>query len=282
MWRDGATCALQVFSPASAILSLLGLVEFVSVSINRPGALHVSPQAVLFDTDNTLYPYDPAHEKAIEASREKACDSLSMTPEQFDELFARARDNVKKSLGDTASSHSRLLYFQRFIELAGVGTQLLLTLDLEQTYWRTFLTNCNLFDGILEFLDEIRAAGLPIAIVTDLTAQIQFRKIIYLGLDRRFDYVVTSEETGHDKPHPSSFERTVEKLGVPPEKIWMIGDSANDIVGARNAIGAVTFQKRHSGVTVLTGTDQADVVFDKFGEVHEIFSGIIKAEKAVE
>ena len=63
-----------------------------------------------------------------------------------------------------------------------------------------------LFDDVLEFLDDLRLLGIPMVIVTDLTAQIQFRKIVYFGLDRYFDFVVTSEEAGQDKPNAAPFE----------------------------------------------------------------------------
>jgi putative hydrolase of the HAD superfamily len=53
--------------------------------------------------------------------------------------FKDARNEIKKRLGTVASSHSRLLYMQRAIEKLGLGTRILLVLDLEQTYWRTFL-----------------------------------------------------------------------------------------------------------------------------------------------
>jgi putative hydrolase of the HAD superfamily len=51
-------------------------------------------------------------------------------------------------------------------------------LDFEQTYWRTFFSNSVLFDGVKELLDDIRLLGIPAAIVTDLTAQIRFRKVV--------------------------------------------------------------------------------------------------------
>lgn len=35
-----------------------------------------------------------------------------------------------------------------------------------------------LFDEVKELLDDVRLMGLPTAIVTDLTAQIQFRKVV--------------------------------------------------------------------------------------------------------
>ena len=57
----------------------------------------------------------------------------------------------------------------------------------------------NFLKGFSELLEEIRLLEIPIAIVTDMTAQIQFRKILYFNLDYYFDHVVTSEEAGCEK-----------------------------------------------------------------------------------
>jgi putative hydrolase of the HAD superfamily len=219
------------------------------------------PDAVLFDTDNTLYPYNPAHRRALQAVREKAVARFAISAKTFDEAFADARSEVKTRLKGQAASHNRLLYLQRMLEIMGLGSQVLTALDLEQTYWRTFLSNAVLFDGIKDLLDEFRLLGIPTAIVTDLTAQIQFRKLVYFGLDSYFDFIVTSEEAGFDKPHPGPFQLAVEKMRPKGDRIWMIGDSTEaDIKGAREAIGAVTLQKLHEGVE----QGQADAVFDEF------------------
>jgi len=82
-----------------------------------------------------------------------------------------------------------------------MGTRIFLALDLEQTYWREFLVNTRLFPGVREFLQQLKSIGIKTANITDLTAQIQFRKMVYFGLDEYFDYVVTSEEAGCDKPN---------------------------------------------------------------------------------
>ena len=104
------------------------------------------------------------------------------------------------------------------LEIMGLGSQVLLALDLEQTYWRTFLSNAILFEGVKELLDDLRLYGIPTAIVTDMTAQLQFRKIVYFGLDHYFDYIVTSEEAGFDKPHKAPFEIALQKMS-PKEKL---------------------------------------------------------------
>ena len=233
------------------------------------------PNAVLFDTDNTLYPYDVAHDAAQNAMRTKAVTTLSISPNQFDDAFHIARSQIKKYLQQTASSHSRLLYIQRMLELLGLGSQILLALDLEQTYWRTFLSKAELFEGVKELLDDLRLLGISTAIVTDLTAQIQFRKIIYFGLEHYFDFIVTSEEAGFDKPHNAPFQLALEKMKPKGNIIWMVGDNAQtDIVGAKRSIQAVTIQKIHHGVKVGEDDAQPDATFSQFSELRKLLNSL--------
>jgi len=241
------------------------------MKILNPEKFDRLPDAFLFDTDNTLYPYDPAHDKALNAVRDKVIKQLSISGQEFDRAFKEARHQVKIRLKHTAASHSRLLYMQRMLEILGLGSQVLLALDYEQTYWRTFLSNAILFDGVKELLDEIRLLGIPTAIVTDLTAQIQFRKVVYFGLDHYFDFIVTSEEAGFDKPNNAPFQIALEKMGVNGSRVWMIGDNpVNDIRGARVEIGAVTIQKIHDGVFIGEGEDAPDASFNNFTELNKL------------
>lgn len=233
------------------------------------------PDAVLFDTDNTLYAYQPAHEAAMNAVRIKVMKSLSMSADQFNAMFVRARHEVKADLTGKASSHSRLLYFQRMLELVGLRSQVLMALDFEQTYWRTFLSNAKLFDDVKELLDDLRFKGIPTAIVTDLTSQIQFRKIVYFGLDSYFDYIITSEEAGHDKPHRASFDLAIKKMKLSGNCIWMVGDDpVSDLMGARDAVGAIVIQKVHPGVEIGKGEMEPDLIVHHFRELREFVNNL--------
>ncbi len=229
------------------------------------------PDAILFDTDNTLYDYEPAHLAAYAAVRDKASSKLSIKDKEFDHAYSEARLEIKSRLKQTAASHSRLLYLQRMLENLGLGSQILLALDFEQTYWRTFLNSAILFEGVKELLDDIRLLGIPTAIVTDLTAQIQFRKMVYFGLDHYFDYIVTSEEAGHDKPHAAPFKIALEKMRPKGNCIWMIGDNpVSDMRGAREKINAITLQKIHGGTMIGKESELPDVAFSHFNEVRQI------------
>ena len=162
---------------------------------------------------------------------------------------------------------------QKTIEKLELGTRILTTLDLEQTYWRTFLSNCRLFPEVLDFIQILKSRGVITANITDLTAQIQFRKLVYFGLDEFFDYVVTSEEAGADKPDERPFKVAFEKLQVEPENIWMIGDDPNsDMVGA-GEMGMIKIQKFHDGVKVIkTGMAKPDLVFSNYSELISLIS----------
>jgi HAD superfamily hydrolase (TIGR01549 family) len=243
------------------------------MKIFNPERLNRLPDAILFDTDNTLYPYDPAHLAAQSAVKEKVIRTFSIKPEEFDRASKEARNQVKNRLKHTASSHSRLLYMQRMLEIMGLGSQVLLALDFEQTYWRTFLTNAVLFDEVKELLDDIRILGIPTAVVTDLTAQIQFRKVVYFGLDHYFDYIVTSEEAGFDKPHEAPFQIALEKMRPKGDCIWMIGDNpVNDIRGSREKINAVTLQKFHDGTAIGEDENCPDGAFQEFGQLRRLIA----------
>jgi HAD superfamily hydrolase (TIGR01549 family) len=249
------------------------------IKILNPQRFEQLPSAILFDTDNTLYHYDPAHEAAMKAVRDKATNSFLISTTQFDDAFSKAREEIKLQLKHTASSHSRLLYMQRMMEILGLGSQVLRALDFEQTYWRTFLSHAVLFDNVKELLDDLRLLGIATAIVTDLTAQIQFRKIIYFDLDHYFDYIITSEESGFDKPHPASFKLALEKMNPKTNCIWMIGDnSVNDIQGARESINATTILKVHQGVKIGDGRTAPDCIIHEFSELRKLLQTITTKE----
>jgi len=243
--------------------------------LNRKISLE-KPKAVLFDTDNTLYDYYPANSFAEEAVCQKARNLLGINRRDFFEFYSLAKKEVKSNLLKTASSHSRLLYFQRMIELMGYKSQLLLALDFEQTFWRTFLANAPLFPGVYETLLFFKEMKIPIAVVTDLTSHIQLRKLTYFGLEETFDAVVTSEEVGIDKPNKKNFLLVLNKLNLTlKDQFWMIGDNpVADIFGAKQ-LGAITFQKIHEKVELGKNEYSPDFTFnDYFAFLKEVKKSI--------
>ena len=202
------------------------------------------PSAVFMDIDDTLYPYEPAHSKAISAVRDLVSSEFEIAEENFDQVFKAARNEVKSILNGAPSARNRVLYFQRMFELIGVGSSPLKALNCEQTYWNTLLSEAKLFDGVTSFLEELRLNGITIIAVTNLTAQIQLRKLVYFNLHDAFDFIVTSEQVGCEKPDKRIFDTALSHVNCPGENVWMVGDDLKcDIEGAKAAINATTLFK---------------------------------------
>jgi putative hydrolase of the HAD superfamily len=106
--------------------------------------------------------------------------------------YDHARTPVKQKLHHTGASHNRFLYIPAMLEYMGLGSQILLSLNFEQTYWRTFFSHAILFNHVKELRDDLRLSSISTAVVTDLTTQIQFRKLVYFDLDSYFNFIVTS------------------------------------------------------------------------------------------
>lgn len=215
----------------------------------------------------------------MEAVRQKATRKIGTVDIEFDAAFDKARVEIKKQLNSTASSHSRLLYFQRTLEHLGLRSQAVLSLEFEQTYWGRFFATMELREGVIGFLEQLSRLSIPKIIITDLITRIQLRKLIYLELDQHFEYVVTSEESGADKPDRKSFDLAMEKLALlaPKEEvhasnqIWMIGDNIiTDIEGAKKSIDATTLGLK-SEICDQNTNASLDMVFDSFRDLERLF-----------
>ncbi len=222
------------------------------------------PEAVMFDLDNTLYNYSIANNNAENALKNAFESKLGFGKQYFGDLLYKSKVSVKAYLKDTASSHSRLLYIQKMLEEIGLGSELSLMLELEQTYWTSFFEEMNLFPGVIDLLEEFRLLEIPCGIITDLTSTIQFRKLIYLNLEKYFKIITTSEEVEKDKPKSEIFLKSKAKINDKKNlNIWMFGDSVNkDIIGAKKSINATTFLKNGNA-----DESTADIVFSEFTEI---------------
>ena len=186
------------------------------------------PEWIIFDLDNTLYPYKPAHDAGMAALTKKL--STFFSESEIEPLYNQAREAVKKRLGPIASSHSRLLYIKEMFDTANLGHQVEFILEAESIYWDSYLDNMKLFDGVLEFLADLKSKGVTCYLVTDLTTSIQLRKINKLGLANYFAGIVTSEEAGGDKETKLPFTMLIKKYNLNyMSYCWSIGDAPCDI-----------------------------------------------------
>ena len=96
-----------------------------------------------------------------------------------------------------------------------------------------------IFDGVMEFLEKCSKSGIPICIITDLTAEIQNKK--FLKIDNYITYIVSSEEAGCEKLSQYIFELALEKLALNPKDVLMIGDNKKKDIAGAESMGMKSF-----------------------------------------
>jgi HAD superfamily hydrolase (TIGR01509 family) len=194
-----------------------------------------SVKGVLIDLDNTLYPYEINHKRSMEKCIDRCEQQYGISRDKFIAFFKPSREKIHHQLFGQAASHSRLLYFQKFAESLYHYTNPTFALDMEEVYWSEFLTGIAFYPEAERFLQKIQTAGITSCIVTDLTSQIQFRKWQQLDLGRYVQYMVSSEESGVEKPDPAIFNLALEKLALNASEVIMVGDNYDkDIKGAES------------------------------------------------
>lgn len=121
------------------------------------------------------------------------------------------------------------------------------------------------YEGVLELLDELKAAGCKLAVVSnkaDYAVQILCKQ--YFG--DVFDLAVGEKENVRRKPAPDAVDKVLEEFQIKKEQAVYIGDSEVDIETAQNAkIQAILvnwgfrdalFLKEHGAKTIVSTMDE--------------------------
>lgn len=91
------------------------------------------------------------------------------------------------------------------------------------------------FDGLIEALDELEAAGYRFAVCTNKLEWLSKLLIEQLGLSSRFQAICGADTFGVSKPDPVILQQTVARAGGSMSAVVMVGDAGPDIGVARRA-----------------------------------------------
>lgn len=193
-------------------------------------------KAVIFDLDNTLYNFDAANEFGIRALAAYTEPVFGWDYPRMKDLYEESREKLTERMGDVGSAHNRLLRFQNLLEEKKLPLHPH-ALEMAKAYWRGVLDNMALSPGAREIMEELRRMGVRIGLGTDMTAYMQYEKLIRLGLMEYMDFIVSSEEAGTDKPGNAFFMLCARKAGCLPGECLFIGDNIVRDYGGAAAAG---------------------------------------------
>ncbi|PGF16664.1 hydrolase [Natrinema sp. CBA1119] len=230
--------------------------------------------AVLFDFDDTFYPYSPCNEAGKDAARATARDlGYEFDRESFEAFYQMGRRATKRELPGTAASHERFLYFKRALERRVGRPRPADALALGEAYWEAYIDEMALYPGVERTLETLRENGIDVAIVTNLTTRVQLEKLAALGLESSIDLLLTSEETGREKPGSVMFTLPLSRLDRRPSEAVMVGDDVEADIAGGNAVGLETVLFDADGDRdgeSLEGNHRPDHRIDSFAALTEV------------
>jgi phosphoglycolate phosphatase len=91
------------------------------------------------------------------------------------------------------------------------------------------------YPGVREALAALKTGGVAMAVLTNKPVRFSRDLIAGLGLKDYFFQIYGGNSFEQKKPHPYGVHKLVEEAGAELDSTWMVGDSAVDVLTARNA-----------------------------------------------
>lgn len=182
------------------------------------------PRAVVFDLDDTLYPY-----------RRFVYSGLGAVAAYLEAAHGVNRAWAESWLRQASRGPHRGQELQACLAVLRLSPSLLPV--LLQTL-RAHAPSIHLPYASVRTLETLRSDGWRLGVLTNGTPSVQARKVEALGVARRVDAVVYAAEhgSGAGKPEIEPFVEVARRLGVPASRTVFVGDDARaDVEGARNA-----------------------------------------------
>jgi beta-phosphoglucomutase family hydrolase len=195
--------------------------------------LNVSPRAkgLIFDLDGTLADTMPIHYVAWKNAAAKY--GIEFTTELFAQLAGIP-------LYPTVEKLNQL--FGKNINPREMG-------DLKET---EFELNMHLTPEIKIVTDLVREnyGKIPMAVGTGGSRRLSIKTLQTIGMDKYFEILVTSEDVKNFKPHPETFLKCAEFMGVDPADCEVFEDGILGMQAAKDAGMMVVDVTQYYEVTI--------------------------------
>ncbi|VAW06119.1 Phosphoglycolate phosphatase [hydrothermal vent metagenome] len=219
---------------------------------NMDNFMSRKPSGVVFDLDGTLVDSARDLSAALNYVLKKArCPEIHIA-------------QVRNMVGDGA----RALIIKGFSESGIMPDKV--EIDAIQTdfldyYYQNITDQTIIFPGAMRVIEKLVEMEVPLGLCTNKAIRLTEKLMTEIGLSDYFTAIVGGDSFDYQKPDPRHVISTLEMMGVSPQMAVMVGDSANDIIAARNAgISSVAVSFGYSKIPVADLN--ADIVIDHYDD----------------
>ena len=171
--------------------------------------------AFLFDLDGTLVLTDSIYYSVWSSILSKY--NITMTHDIYTKYIQGNNDAfVVKSL------------------LAGIPIDLVELSRMKDDLFIQNIDKIKVIDGVFDILEQIRKNAYKCCIVTNCNRYVATTIVKYTGIDKYIDFIVSSTECTHGKPHSEPYLKAMNTYGISNTKCFIFEDSKSGLLSARS------------------------------------------------
>ena len=193
-------------------------------------------------------PSDHKRNKRIDINIERAIEN-PCSPFMIMKIFNDIKSFHMRN-GEKPEKYSRALWFRETLERLDEDTALGISVNTlikkceiyEKKYWDSIIKNIKNYPNTISTLNYLKAKNFKLATITDSDGKkdIKMIRLASIGLDKYFDYIITTDDTGLTKPAEINWANLLEISGLKAEQCIMVGDHPEiDLITAKK-LGFIT------------------------------------------
>jgi putative hydrolase of the HAD superfamily len=240
----------------------------------------ITPQAIIFDLDDTIIDDSSSVEPAWRSVCEEAAKQVQgLNADALLAALAPARrrfwsdpDRHREGRLNLRAATGRIVYEA----LRSLGLDLpALARQIAHRYRDLREAAARPFPGAIATLEGLRAMSIHLGLITNGSATSQRVKIERFDLARHFDSLIIEGEFGCGKPDKRVYVTTMRSLESQPDQTWSVGDNLEWDIAAPQRLGLYAVWVDVSGAGLPAGAQVepdrvirsiAELLADEFGQ----------------
>ncbi|MBQ9315927.1 MAG: thiamine diphosphokinase [Atopobiaceae bacterium] len=205
----------------------------------------------IFDCDGTLVDSMPMWNSLVEDIFDE--HGIAKTPELLAEAEAYNFDDM-------------CFWFHERFGIGESGEALLAS--IRATVQGHYVNDISLFDGCRAFLDELKAVGVRMLILSATTEPEVRVALATHGIEGYFERVIQTSETGSDKEHAEAYQYALDALGTDKQTTWVFEDAPFAVRTAHDfGLKTVCMFNDHDGRDQAFCAEHSDILAHGYAEL---------------
>lgn len=185
-------------------------------------------KAILFDLDNTLMDFALRKSKSIDAS------IIAMQDSGLNLDFEKTKKEIYTLYDEVGIENQEI--FQKFLNTKSLSNDYKILAKAIHAYRKAKDSETKTYPQVKNIFVKFIKKGIKLGIVSDAPKLQAHLRLVELGLEDFFDFIITAEDVNSTKETTKPFEYAKQKLNLNSNEILFVGDRPDrDVFNAKNS-----------------------------------------------